>query len=60
MDQLEVIRQRIREYLNDIADHMAGGGCENYEEYIRLVGKVEALALIERDVLDSQQRIESD
>tara|TARA_Y100000114_G_scaffold156190_1_gene182512 strand:+ start:4287 stop:4469 length:183 start_codon:yes stop_codon:yes gene_type:complete len=60
MDQLEVIRQRIREYLNDIADHMAGGGCENYEEYIRLVGKVEALALIERDILDLQQRIESD
>ena len=60
MDQLEVIRQRIREYLNDIADHMAGGGCENYEEYIRLVGKVAALALIERDILDLQQRIESD
>jgi|TARA_R100000455_G_C6269603_1_gene125243 hypothetical protein len=60
MNELEAVRQRIRGYLNDIADHMAGGGCENYEEYIRLVGKVEALALIERDVLDSQQRIESD
>ena len=60
MNELEAVRQRIREYLNDIADHMAGGGCENYEEYIRLVGKVEALALIERDILDLQQRIESD
>ena len=60
MDELEVIRQKIRGYLNDIADHMAGGGCENHEDYVRLVGKVEALALIERDILDSQQRLESD
>jgi len=60
MNELEVIRQKIRGYLNDIADHMAGGGCENHEDYVRLVGKVEALALIERDILDSQQRLESD
>ena len=32
--------------MNDIADHMAGGGCQDHEEYIRLVGKVEALALL--------------
>ena len=57
---LEVIKDKIRVYMNDIADHMAGGGCQDHEEYIRLVGKVEALALIERDVLDSQQRIASD
>ena len=60
MNELEVIRQKIRGYLNDIADHMAGGGCESHEDYVRLVGKVEALALIERDILDSQQRLESD
>ena len=60
MNELEAIRQKIRGYLNDIADHMAGGGCENHEDYVRLVGKVEALALIERDILDSQQRLESD
>ena len=60
MNELEVIRQKIRGYLNDIADPMAGGGCENHEDYVRLVGKVEALALIERDILDSQQRLESD
>ena len=43
---LEVIKDKIRVYMNDIADHMAGGGCQDHEEYIRLVGKVEALALI--------------
>jgi hypothetical protein len=46
--------------MNDIADHMAGGGCQNHEEYVRLVGKVEALALIEREILDLEQRYEKD
>ena len=49
-------RDKIRAYMNDIADHMAGGGCQNHEEYIRLVGKVEALALLERDLIDYEQR----
>ena len=57
---MEVIRDKIRNYMNDIADHMAGGGCQNHEEYVRLVGKVEALALIERDILDMEQRLEKD
>ena len=55
---LEVIRDKIRIYMNYIADHMAGGGCQDHEEYIRLVGKVEALALIERDILDLEKRLE--
>jgi len=55
---LSVVKDRIRTYLNDIADHMASGGCEKHEDYVRLVGKVEALALIERDILDLEQRLE--
>jgi hypothetical protein len=57
---MEVIKDKIRGYMNDIADHMAGGGCQNHEEYVRLVGKVEALALIEREILDLEQRYEKD
>ena len=55
---MEVIKEKIRAYLNDIADHMAGDGCQNHEEYVRLVGKVEALALVERDILDLEKRME--
>jgi hypothetical protein len=55
---LSVVKDRLRMYLNDIADHMASGGCEKHEDYVRLVGKVEALALIERDILDLEQRLE--
>lgn len=60
MNELESIRLKIRDYMNSIADHMASGGCEKHEDYIRLVGKVEALALIERDVLDLQQLMQSE
>jgi len=60
MDLMELIKERIRGYMNDIADHMAGGGCQSHEEYVRLVGKVEALALIERDILDLEKRLESE
>jgi hypothetical protein len=60
MNELDFIREKIRAYLNDIADHMAGGGCQNHEEYVRLVGKVEALAIIERDLLDLQKKYEEE
>ena len=30
---LELIKDKIRVYMNDIADHMAGGGCQDHEEY---------------------------
>ena len=60
MNELEAVRQKIREYMNHIADHMAGGGCEDFESYMRLVGKVEALALIERDVLDLETLLQAE
>jgi|TARA_R100001510_G_scaffold9667_1_gene7432 hypothetical protein len=58
MNELEAVRTKIRDYMNHIADHMAGGGCDDYESYMRLVGKVEALALVERDVLDLEKLIQ--
>jgi|TARA_B100001057_G_C22836295_1_gene945327 hypothetical protein len=57
---MQVIKDKIRNYMNDIADHMASGGCQTHEEYTRLVGKVEALALIERDILDLEKKLEED
>ena len=60
MNDLEAVRQKIWEYMIHIAVHMAGGGCEDYESYMRLVGKVEALALVERDVLDLEKLLQED
>ena len=54
--QIDIIKEKIRVYMNDIADHMASGGCANYEEYVRLCGKVDALAQLERDLLDEEKK----
>jgi len=54
---LEVIKKRIRIFMNDIADHLTTGGAKTFEEYHRNVGKVEALAIIEREILDLESKI---
>lgn len=54
---LDVIKKRIRTYMNDIADHLTTGGAKTFEEYHRNVGKVESLAIIEREILDLESKI---
>jgi hypothetical protein len=54
------IRAKIREYLNALADHMACGGCKSFEEYREAVGKVEALAAVERDIIDLEEKFIND
>ena len=60
MNELEVIRKRIREDLNDLADYLAGGGAADYAAYRHIVGKIEGLAVAERYVLDLQERLMKD
>ena len=50
----------MREYMNECADHLAGGGAQDFEEYKFICGKVEALALIEREILDLTQKLVDD
>ena len=57
---LELIRVKVREYMNECADHLAGGGAKDFEEYKFLCGKVEALALVEREILDLTQKLVDD
>ncbi len=42
--------------MNALADHMACGGCKSYEEYREAAGKVDALAQVERDIIDLEER----
>ena len=54
------IKAKGREYMNALADHMACGGCKSFEEYREAVGKVDALAQVERDILDLEERFIND
>ena len=51
------IKKRIRDYMNEAADHLASGGAQNFEEYQRMVGRVDALDLLERDIIEIEERM---
>ena len=60
MNELEYLREKIRNRMNDLADHVAGGACANIEEYRQVCGKIEGLAEAERELLDITEKQKDD
>lgn len=59
----ELLRKKIRERLNDKADHIAGGGCTDFADYRSQAGIIEGLAIAERELLnliEVQKKLEGD
>jgi len=54
----EQVRTQIRERMNALADHMAGGGCTDWADYRASVGEVTGLARAERSLLDLVEAFE--
>ena len=50
--QLEALRQKIRELMDNVSDDMITGGCQDYSHYTHKVGTIQGLALAERELLD--------
>ena len=46
--------------MNDLADHIAGGACTTFEEYKKLCGIIEGLAIAKRELLDLTKEQEED
>ena len=57
-DFARVLREQIRNDMNNYADDIAGGSCRNFEEYQKLVGVIQGLALAERYLLDLAKKVE--
>lgn len=55
MTELDVIRQKIRNKMNELADDIALGSAKDFAEYKYLTGIISGLAMIEREVIDLQQ-----
>ena len=53
-----VLREQIRTDMNNYADDIAGGACRNYEEYQKLCGVIQGLAIAERHLLDLAEKVE--
>ena len=55
MTELDVIKQKIRKYLNEYADDLASGVATDFAHYRHLVGVIHGLALVEREIIDFQK-----
>jgi len=51
-DLAALLQKKLREYMNEGADHLTLGGAKDYAEYKQLVGRIEGMALAERELLD--------
>lgn len=59
-DFADTLRKQIREQMNNYADDVAGGSCVTFEEYKRLCGVIEGLAIAERFLLDLREKVEKE
>jgi hypothetical protein len=51
-DLAALLQKKLREYMNEGADHLSTGGAKDYPDYKQLVGRIEGMALAERELLD--------
>lgn len=60
MTELDLLRQKVRARMNEIADALAMGAAQDYPAYMKMVGMIEGLAFAERDILDLIDKIDSE
>ena len=49
--------KKIRNQMNDLADHLAVGSAKDIEEYRKITGIIEGLAWTEREVIDLEDKL---
>ena len=53
-----VLREQIRTDMNNYADDLAGGACQSFEQYQKLCGVIQGLAMAERYIIDLAEKVE--
>ena len=53
-----VLREQIRKDLNNYADDLASGVCQSFDQYQKLCGVIQGLALAERYIIDLAEKVE--
>ena len=56
-DALSLLRKKLRQQMNEIADLISIGSAKNMEEYRKMCGIIEGLAWAEREVIDLEDRL---
>jgi hypothetical protein len=57
-DFARVLREKIRTDMNNYADDMAGGACRSFDDYQKLCGLIQGLAIAERYLIDLAEKVE--
>ena len=57
-DFARVLREQVRKDMNNYADDLAGGACRSFDEYQKLCGVIQGLAIAERYILDLAEKVE--
>jgi hypothetical protein len=57
-DFARVLREKIRTDMHNYADDLAGGSCRSFDEYKKLCGVIQGLAIAERHLLDLAEKVE--
>jgi len=57
-DFARVLREQIRTDMNNYADDVAGGVCQDFAQYQKLCGIIQGLALAERYLIDLAEKAE--
>tara|TARA_R100001244_G_scaffold10620_1_gene12485 strand:+ start:232 stop:426 length:195 start_codon:yes stop_codon:yes gene_type:complete len=56
-DILLLLKKKIRNQMNDVADHLALGSAKDIEEYRKMCGIIEGLAWTEREIIDLSDKM---
>ena len=57
-DFARVLREQIRKDMNNYADDLAGGACQSFEQYQKLCGVIQGLAIAEHYLIDLAEKVE--
>ena len=55
---IRVLREEIRKDMNNYADDVATGRCQDFAAYQKLCGLIQGLAVAERHILDLVKKVE--
>jgi hypothetical protein len=56
-DALSLLKKKLRDQMNEIADSVSLGSAKNMEDYRKMCGIIEGLAWAEREILDIEDRL---
>ena len=56
MDELQLLRSKIRDYRDQLKDYLAAGSVKDYDGYQRIVGRLEAFNVVEEDLEEMVER----